>query len=205
MFRDLASLFDTVNVVYVVGNHGRVDPRKNMRRALENLDYLVAETASLCCKDIPNINFTIPDCYSAIVVINGHRFHVSHGDDVKSWAGIPWYGMSKRTSRIQSIHSETNQRIHYHVTGHFHTLGQIPTDTIRGEHFMNGSWKATDEYAYNELHVCRDPVQWIHGVSQNEGITWRRPIRLKYNDEQSGPKRYRPSLAASSLDKLIGA
>ena len=125
MFRELAAHFDSISVVYVVGNHGRVDPQKNMRRALENLDYLVAETAALCCRDIDNLDFNIPDSYSAIVVVNGHRFHVSHGDDVKTWGGMPWYGLSKRTNKIQAIHYDVNQPINYHVTGHFHSPGTV--------------------------------------------------------------------------------
>ena len=38
----------------------------------------------------------IPDSWSANIDINGVGFNISHGEDVHSSQGIPWYGMVRR-------------------------------------------------------------------------------------------------------------
>jgi hypothetical protein len=64
------------------------------------------------------------------------------------------------------------------VLGHFHTLSQnqIPG----GEVLMNGSFKLTDEYAYNSLAAANEPSQLIHGVHEDHGVTWRLPVYLRH-------------------------
>ena len=89
MYRDLAAHFDQVNVLYLAGNHGRRSVKKDYLGAQENWDYLVAEVARLHCRGMTNVNFMVPDAWSANVLINGVGFSVSHGDDVKGEPGHP--------------------------------------------------------------------------------------------------------------------
>jgi hypothetical protein len=34
------------------------------------------------------------------------------------------------------------------------------------------------------------PCQIVFGVHKNNGVTWRLPIKVRTDDEKSGPKRY---------------
>jgi len=193
MYRDLAPYFETVNVVYVPGNHGRRSIKKDYHGAHDNWDYLVADTAKQYCRDIKNINFVIPDSWSINLDINGVGFSIFHGDDVRSQLGVPWYGMERRQNRITALTALQGQnRIRYFCCGHFHrpaSLGQFD-----GELLMNGPWVATDAYAFNAFGGYTEPTQLLHGVGKKYGVTWRLPVKLKTDDEHLGPQRYQLDL-----------
>ncbi|KPK50091.1 MAG: hypothetical protein AMS22_12640 [Thiotrichales bacterium SG8_50] len=190
MYRDLAPYFDTVNVLYVPGNHGRRSFKKDYHGAHDNWDYMVAKNAELYCRDIDNIHFTIPNAFSANIDILGHGFCVFHGDDVRSQMGIPWYGLERRQRRIMALNrAQAGPPIRYYCCGHFHKPASITE--MDGELLVNGPWVATDSYAYNSIAACTEPTQLLHGVNERYGITWRLPIKLRCDYESRGPRRYK--------------
>ncbi len=188
MFRDLAAHFGQVNVLYLAGNHGRRSVKKDYLGAQENWDYLVAEVARLHCRGLSNVNFIIPDAWSANVLINGVGFSVSHGDDVKGNLGIPWYGMVRRQKGLIALGAMTGQRPRYLVVGHHHATSSL--SDMDGEMLVNGSWVGSDAFSYNALAGYREPTQLFHGVNPKYGISWRLHIKLKDESERKGPKRY---------------
>lgn len=189
MYRDLAAHFERVNVLYLSGNHGRRTPKKDYLGANDNWDYLVAEVARLHCQGVENVSFLIPDAWSANVDINGVGFNISHGDDVKSNLGIPWYGMQRRQKGLIALGAAAGgKRCRYYCVGHHHTASTL--SDIDGELLVNGAWTATDPFAYNALSGYREPAQWFHGVNEKHGVTWRMNVKLKKEGEQEGPKRY---------------
>lgn len=192
MYRDLAPHFDAVNVVYLPGNHGRRTPKKDFHGAHDNWDYLIAEIARLHCADIPNVSFLIPNAFSVNVLINDVGFNLSHGDDVKSNAGVPFYGMVRRQKGLIALNSMKGDRIRYFCMGHHHVQGALAD--IDGELILNGAWVGTDSYAFNSFSGYREPSQLIHGVNPKHGITWRMNVHLRSADETDGPKRYKISV-----------
>jgi len=193
MIRDMASFFPKVNVVCVVGNHGRRSVKKDYTKPRSNWDYLVFEHAKMMCKDLKNVEFTIPNSFSVNVDINGCGFNVNHGDDVQSYNSLPWYGIERKTRRLVALNSSQGNHIDYFVFGHFHTSTMMAN--LNGETIINGAWLATDPYAYNKLSTYNTPKQWIHGVDK-DGISWRYGVKLADKSyEKSGPKRYKIDLA----------
>lgn len=189
MYRDLAPYFDQVNIVYVPGNHGRRTQKKDYHGAHDNWDYLIATVARLYCRGIDNVNFAIPNAFSANVDIGGVGFHIFHGDDVRSSLGIPWYGLEKRRHRLMALDGvRQGVPIRYYCCGHFHRPGS--TTEVNGEMIINGAWPASDAYAYNSLGGFTEPTQLIHGVNEKYGITWRLPVKLRCEYEHEGPRRY---------------
>jgi hypothetical protein len=189
MYRDLAAHFEQINVLYLAGNHGRRTPKKDYLGAQDNWDYLVAEVAKLHCRDIGNLSFTIPNSWSANVNINGVGFNISHGDDVRSNGGIPWYAMTRRQKGLIALGAAGGtDRCRYYCVGHHHTASTL--SDIDGELLVNGAWVGTDAFSYNAFAGYREPAQWIHGVNPKHGITWRMNVKLRHDDEKDGPKRY---------------
>jgi len=188
MVRDLAPYFKQVNVLYLAGNHGRRTVKKDYNGAHENWDYLVAEIAKLHCKGITNTSFLIPDSWSANVNINGVGFAVSHGDDIKSNGGLPWYGMVRRQKGLIALGAMTGQRPRYYVAGHHHCAASL--SDIDGEMLVNGSWVGTDPFAYNALAGYREPTQLFHGVNPKYGVSWRLHVKLKVENEAKAPGHY---------------
>jgi uncharacterized small protein (DUF1192 family) len=194
MIRDLSEWFPEVKVLYLSGNHGR---RKDVRKkdyqaAWDSWDYLIAETSRSYCKDLWNVEFLIPDSFSAVIEIEGFYFHTSHGDDIRGWAGVPWYGIERKTRRLMALNAAHDRRIDYYCMGHFHTLGT--QQALKGETIINGAWIGTDPYAFNSLDAYNEPMQLLHGVHEKRGMTWRLPIKLRREVET--PERYKVSLAS---------
>lgn len=193
MFRDLAPYFDQINVVYLPGNHGRRSPKKDFHGAHDNWDYLIAECARMHCRDMGNVSFLVPDAYSVNIDINGVGFNLSHGDDVRGNAGIPFYGMIRRQKGLIALGAaQGGTRVRYFCMGHHHVAASL--SDIDGELIVNGAWVGTDSYAFNSFSGYREPSQWIHGVNPHHGITWRMNVHLKTPDEARGPQRYKINL-----------
>lgn len=195
MLRELSAWFPNVKVLYLSGNHGR---RKEVRKkdyhaAWDSWDYLIGEIAKSHLRDCVNVDILIPDSFSAVVEIEDWNFCCFHGDDIKGWAGIPWYGICRKTQRLTALSSAHDRRIDYYCMGHFHALGV--QQSIKSETIVNGSWVGCDPFVFNALDGYNEPMQLLHGVHKRRGATWRLPIKLRFPEEVEGPKRYTVSLA----------
>jgi hypothetical protein len=120
MYRDLAKYFPEVKIIYTSGNHGRRTLKKDYHNPHDNWDFLIAKIAELHCQDLKNVEFLIPDSFSANVEIENHGFCVSHGDDIRSWNGIPWYGIERKTRRWMALNAAVARQVKYYCFGHFH-------------------------------------------------------------------------------------
>lgn len=188
MFRDLASQFKHVKVLYTSGNHGRRSLKKDYHRPTDNWDWLVGNIASLHCKGLENVEFLLPDTFNANIDIEGYGFSVSHGDDVRAWNGIPWYGLERKTRRLMALNANMDRKVNYFCFGHFH---QAATQAaLDGEMLVNGTWVSTSPYVYNSLSTYCVPTQLIHGVHREHGVSWRLHVRLRSEREHLGPERY---------------
>lgn len=201
MILDLSQHFKKVNVECVVGNHGRKmdgsgNHNINHRTPLLNYDYLTySYAASRLHKLIDSnvVNFNIPDSYSSILSIQDHNIHISHGHNIRG-VGAGFYGLTKKTAKMNSLMAGFNKKIDYYFIGHFHQSSSIPesNSTI----FMSPAFIATDEFALNSLYACSTPSQFLCSIGKKRGITWRMPIMLRppvdnwMELESKEPKRY---------------
>lgn len=193
MLRDLSQHFEDIEIIYLPGNHGRRTNKKDYYGAWDNWDYLVAEIARMHCVSLSNVNFTIPNSFSAGLIIENWGFGLSHGDDIRSWNGIPWYGIERKTRRLGAISATRGQRIHYYGFAHFHSAATQAA--LDGETIINGAWLATTPYAYESLSMFSEPSQWLFGVHKRRGVSWRLNMKLRTDREHLGPNRYQISLA----------
>jgi hypothetical protein len=182
MIRDLAPYFEKINVVCLPGNHGRRSKRKDFHNPRDSWDYLISRVAELNLKDHGNVKFIIPDAYSINLEINKQIFNIQHGDGIKSWNSIPFYGVERKTRRLQALHREIP--ISCFVMGHFHQASDIPSGR-RSRVLINGPWAETSHYAYDELGEASEPHQWLHGCHEKRAITWQKKISLKTPGERS--------------------
>lgn len=190
MFRDLSAWFPTIKVLYLSGNHGRRADvaKKDYQQAQDSWDYLIGSIAKSHCSNLSNVEFVIPDSFSAVVNIQGKNFCVFHGDDIKGWAGIPWYGIERKTRRLTALNAAHDHKVDYYCMGHFHALATQAA--LKGETFINGSWVGCDPFSFNALSGYNEPMQLLHGVHREHGVSWRLPIKLKQPSELTGSSRY---------------
>ena len=179
MLCDLAKYFP-IEFYGVVGNHGRRFKKKQYQSPHNNWDYLVMTYMKRCLESLKSrVKIYLPESYSCAFNIYKWNFIINHGDDIKSWNSIPYYGIERKTRRLIAVNTIRQQAIHYFIFAHFHSSASIQSTT--GEVFVNGKWMATDEYALEKLGEVSEPYQLLFGVHPKYGATWRLPIKLKEN------------------------
>lgn len=188
MFRDLATVFPRIHVIYLSGNHGRRTQKKDYQNPHNNFDYLIAKIAELHCANLNNVDFLIPDSFTANIEIEGYGFSLAHGDDIRSYGGISWYGINRKVQRLTALDASVNRKTSYFCFGHFHQPSILAN--LDGEVIINGAWLSTDPYAFNAITAWGVPSQWLMGVHKKNGISWRLNVRLRSEHEHLGPDRY---------------
>lgn len=174
--RDLAAHYPSVEVFCTSGNHGRFpDARKvQQKEPTRSWDTLVYLFARESVKDIPRVTFHIPDSYSVAFDIYRWRFLQTHGHDVKSWGGIPWYGLNRLVSNINALEANRGSLIHHYLFAHHHSATSLPHAS--GESFVNGSLIGANEWVLNALGKNDRPTQVMFQVHPEHGVTGRWPL-----------------------------
>jgi len=180
------AVFDRVVFHGIVGNHGRVTKTKRYKRKYCSWDRMVYEMLRIILKN-QNIEFHLPKSFFDVVEINGAKFLIAHGDEIRMWMGIPFYNMQKfRMAMLELVKNLPVQTFDYLIIGHFHNCFQM--DTPIGEMMVNGSMVGGSEYSIGRLAMTSRPTQLLFGVNKHGMISWRFPVRL--DDPYDAPLRY---------------
>jgi len=176
LVRRLASVFEKVRVVGVIGNHGRLG-RRGTFHPESNADAMMYRIASMALKEQKNVEWveTISAgerAWFATDVVKGKTWFLFHGDQVSGgFAGFPWYGFGKK---LQGWNM-TVARFDYSAAGHFHTPTRMYLNGIT--HWSGGSTESSNTYAQEQLASAGEPCQWL--LFQHEsGVTAEYLIRL---------------------------
>lgn len=174
--RRLADAFGRVFVPAVAGNHGRdtVRPRFK-RRAYSNFDWLLYNLLEKHFDGDDRVRFLIPAAADAYFSVNGHRFLLTHGDNLGVQGGDGIIGalgpIMRGTVKTRNSQSAIGQDFDTLVMGHWHQYLPLPRVIV------NGSLKGYDEYARLKLRATPEaPIQAMWWVSQTYGIVRQDPI-----------------------------
>jgi hypothetical protein len=122
------------------------------------------------------IEWVVPKSNWCIADICGHNFLLLHGDTIKGWNGLPYYGIDRADSRLKNMLASKGQYFRYMCLGHHHNPADI--DSPSGEKILNGTMVGGSDFSINILHTSSRPSQWYFGVQPKKGITWRYKILL---------------------------
>lgn len=181
---DELSAYFQIRFVGVVGNHGRLKKKPEAKEKYVNWDYIVYQIASLLLRDNNRIEWNISKSPHAFVEIEGHLFLFTHGDAVRSWAGIPWYGISRYANNMREILNRRSLILDGLCMGHFHQPADIAR--INGPILVNGSLKGPDEYSL-QFGAAMQASQVLFGVSKEYPETFRYTLWL---DSREKPVRW---------------
>jgi len=157
----------------VVGNHGRIG-KKGEQSPLNNLDLVVYWVLAEKLKYFSNVQFNISQSWWMLVERMKHVFLLVHGDDVRAWMGIPYYGLERSESRYQRMMLDSKSGFHYFCCGHHHQEA-----TIKSRIFMNGNWVGGSELSMKIMQVANTPTQLLFSIHPLFGVTWERNIQLQ--------------------------
>jgi predicted phosphodiesterase len=169
----LSSAFDELEV-YQVGadNHGRLRRKPQMKQKYENsMSYLVDVIAAQYANKQSNIEIHTPTSMKTIATISGFKFLLSHGDGVRAWMGIPYYGIERARAREAVKRMNTDRSFDYIAHGHWH----VPVGFLSGNIFINGSLSGTNELDESAGRLS-DPAQAAFLVGRH-GVFGFTPFR----------------------------
>jgi hypothetical protein len=178
--RQLAAEFETVEVDWHFGNHGRVTQKPRFKRRWVNYDYLLGHMIQRELRDQPNITFNNHKSFWSLVEVEGSHILNLHGDNIKGWAGIPLYGVQRAVSNLSALLASQRRRFDVVNLGHFHQtalLERVDCDVI-----LNGSIIGGNEFSYGALFSGNKPRQVMYGMHPDRGRTWQYAMDLSHGD-----------------------
>lgn len=118
----LAPEFKNVQLVEIgADNHSRlVQKPQAKQKAANSLGYLVYEIANGLLAKHANVTTVRSEGMKLLFDIGKFKFLGEHGDTVKSWQGVPWYGMEREVAREATRRMFDNRGFHHVIMGHYH-------------------------------------------------------------------------------------
>lgn len=169
--------FKQVNVWETGGdNHGRlVKKPQSKQKAANNMMFAVYAVANAYLKEHGNLSIVQPEGMKQIIDVAGWKFLSEHGDGVKAWMGIPFYGIQRERGREAIRRMRTDLGFDYLSIGHWH-VPSVLEDSI----FINGSLSGTSEYDHGAGRHAR-PSQVSFLVHPRYGyfnfVAWKSGIK----------------------------
>ena len=162
----LAPHFENVIMWQVAAdNHGRLVKKvQHKQRAINNMSYLVYAIANAKTERCNNITIKDSLGIKTIAVVENHKFLITHGNDVKSWMGIPYYGLSRGIGREAKKRMKKKMGMFDLLSiGHWH-VPSVVEDMI----FVNGCLTGTTEFDHSQGRHA-EPSQCAMLISKKHG------------------------------------
>ena len=201
-----------VHVVSVPGNHSRTTRMKQNEDPHDNLDYAItcgiAQRLNNYISD-GRVTIHAPYSWTALVDVRGWNIVLNHGDNVRGFAGFPWYGFDRREGRVKALLNRVLDRpIDYFMYGHFHT--SLSRTTADSKAIHNGAFYQTAGYETNALALGNLPSQELlvfQDKEEDRGHIMQVPIYLRNRAKEAALRQgeYDPAIGRElTLDKVSG-
>ncbi|MBX6362186.1 MAG: hypothetical protein IRZ03_19210 [Acidobacterium ailaaui] len=176
-----------IAVFWIPGNHGKAGgKRAGATPATLSYDYLLGRWMQETLKNYPVDRFVVEPGGEILFDSRGWIFRVIHGDEVRGWGGIPFYGLTRMDAAAVRLH---NIVFDYLLLGHHHRAASIPIGAA--EHLMSGDWVGHNNMARTGSAPLGRPSQWQYFVAKEYGVCDRSLIQLTLPDEIRRPDIYR--------------
>ncbi len=181
----LAARFESVVIEGVPGNHGRTTIKPGAKSRYVSWDYLAYQTLALMLANQSNVTCRFPRSPLMTTEIEGWTYLLYHGDEIRSWAGLPWYGIERAQARLRELLQANKQEFHYAALGHFHNASNM--ERAVGQTIVNGSLVGGSEYSVGRLFSTSPPTQVLYFVHRQHGKTWGLRNDLSHGDDTPHP------------------
>lgn len=168
----LSKYFTNIKCFGVYGNHGRITKDIRGAHPKDNFDRIVYWSIQERLRGLENISFEFTEAQHMLIEVEEWRFWLEHGDTVRSWVGIPFYGAKREKNNIGDMLSKFSEKADYMLVGHFHNDAEF--ENI----YINGSFVGGDIFSIGKLRRLNIPSQTVLGVNKKHGVVWKRKIQL---------------------------
>lgn len=190
--RNLSRLVPKVRIYNTVGNHSRFSDQHKMPTCnrYSNFDLFLATYIEALTRDL-NLEWHLDKQPVALFDVQGHLFHLSHGDELKGGdksLGIPNHAVGRLVSSKNQLFGKFGQRSpDFYLVGHLHR--EIVLPHARGSFIVNGGFPGVDGYGLAAGFSPVDPSQVFFLVHPRHGKTATYSISLKHA-ERGGEAPY---------------
>lgn len=170
-FNNLLKYYEEIEVVCVVGNHGRSHPNQYNEPVENNFEYFIYKCWQEQFRDSKRIKVVVPDTTRFIYPIGNWRHLIEHGHNLR--------GYSDNAIKTQM------KELHINVGGfdvmHFGHLHELAEKSISDKVIVkqNGCWIYKDEYAWTKFKTYSIPRQHFFGCNDKRPETWSYKIDLR--------------------------
>ena len=163
---ELLKMFQEIEVVWIIGNHGRFQMGKDSAPTSNNFDYLLGQMLQTMFEGNDRVKINVPESWYYLQKIYDWKYFLHHGDTVYSWMNIPYYGL-KRQGTARRIEMPFD----IECIGHFHHRMEIP---ISGQSItlVNGAWIEKSDFGWRKFGVLSKPEQTYFGISEKRARSW---------------------------------
>lgn len=194
-------LFSKISMNAVPGNEGRIDEKINWQQPERNWDWLIYQWIAASLRDAGGrVTYNITESYMDVIDVMGHHFLIDHGLDIRSWAGISYYGM-KRSNAKQQFLRKARGGFDYRITGHIHVKAQLPE--FCRSHFVCPSIVGVDGFAHNANALTGDIGQLLLAVTEKRGVISEHLVYA--DDDEESPFVYDMEMAVDGAYKAMEA
>jgi hypothetical protein len=170
-----------IYVPCVVGNHGRRSLKPVAKQHVrENREWGIYRAIAAQLADDKRFEFFIPDTPDFHYEVYGHKFMLTHGNQIGARGGDGHIGavgpITRGSMKTNWQQMQIKLGFDTMVIGHYHAYSPrgvlVPV-------IVNGCWKGFDEYAMNVLRVpFSKPQQAVWFVSPSHGIVNQTSVSL---------------------------
>lgn len=169
--------FEEVEVYCQRGNHGKQNAAKWSSSKSTNWDFVTYKSLEAMTLTQKRLKWHInTKDWKSLFHINGWGFLATHGDMIKRYYNLPYYGMTRQSMRWQNAY-RNKLKLTYFLFGHFHSSSIMTFNNC--VIITNGSFVTDDPYAEENLGVASVPEQTLFFVHPKYGVSSRYTINLK--------------------------
>ena len=178
----MATKFGNVFLPCCVGNHGRGTMKPRLKNAVyTSFDWSIYCSVARHFKNNKHVKFMIPSQTDARFNVYGHRFLLTHGDNLGVKGGDGIIGaigpIMRGSMKVHTSEAEIGRDFDTLLIGHYHQYIAIPGLVV------NNSLKGFDDYAKLRLRAKYSrPSQALFFVHPQHGITahWQVYLEPKF-------------------------
>lgn len=172
-----------IAVYAVPGNHGKVGGKRGgARPKTYNWDVGLHMLLRDKLRAEPIDEFVIEPAGSVFFYAAGFECQAIHGETIRGWGGIPFYGIARHDAKSVRLH---NRLYRYLFMGHIHQQSQLNIGT-GAEAIISGDWVGANNMS-DQIVAASRPKQWLIYFSASMGVADQVPIYLTEADEALMP------------------
>lgn len=172
-----------VSVYGVDDNHGKVGgKKKGATPSTYSWNWLFLKLLEDKLRGLPIDEFIVEPAGSIFFYVAGLEFQAIHGQHIRGWGGIPYYGIQRYDAKSVRLHSRL---FRYLLMGHIHQPAEITVGT-GAEAIVSGDWVGANNLS-GMIGAASRPQQKLLFVANKWGITETARIYLTDAQEAFEP------------------